>query len=96
MCLYYYPAVKECVAVEVKDTVEEHVPMVYIILKDDVLDEEIAKQSIYDKCLSELKEYEIPKYFQIVEVLPYTQNGKYDFRLLEKQGNKFIESNIKK
>ncbi len=87
-----HPAVKECVAVEVKDAVEEHVPMVYIILKDDVTDKKIAKQSICDKCQSELKEYEIPKYFQIVSELPYTQNGKYDFRLLEKQGNEFVES----
>lgn len=66
--------------------------MVYIILKDDVTDTEIAKQSIYDKCRSELKEYEIPKYFQVITELPYTQNGKYDFRLLEKQGNEFVES----
>ncbi len=87
-----HPAVKECVAVEVKDEVEEHVPMVYSILKDDVTDTETAKQSVYDKCSSELKEYEIPKYFRIVSELPYTQNGKYDFRLLEKQGNEFVES----
>lgn len=87
-----HPMVKECVAVEVKDAVEEHVPMVYIILKDDITDKENAQKSIYDKCLNELKEYEIPKYFQIVEELPYTQNGKYDFRLLEKQGNEFVES----
>lgn len=87
-----HPMVKECVAVEVKDNVEEHVPMVYIILKDDVTDKESAQQDIYDKCSSELKEYEIPKYFRIVEELPYTQNGKYDFRLLEKQGNEFVDS----
>lgn len=90
-----HPAVKECVAVEVKDAVEEHVPMVYIILKDDTADHEAAKQSIYQKCRSELKEYEIPKYFRIVSELPYTQNGKYDFRLLEKQGNEFVEKHTK-
>lgn len=87
-----HPMVKECVAVEVKDTVEEHVPMAYIVLKDDATDKENAKQSIYDKCLNELKEYEIPKYFQIVDELPYTQNGKYDFRTLENHGNEFVES----
>ncbi len=87
-----HPDVKECVAVEVKDEIEEHVPMVYILLKDDVNDTETAKQSIYDKCRSELKEYEIPKHFQIVTELPYTQNGKYDFRRLESQGNEFVES----
>lgn len=86
-----HPDVKECVAVEVKDPVEEHVPMVYIILKSDDINIETAKQSIYQKCCSELKEYEIPKYFRIVKELPYTQNGKYDFRLLEKLGNGFVE-----
>ncbi len=87
-----HSAVKECVAVEVKDSVEEHVPMVYIILKDDVSDKEAVKKSIHHKCTNELKEYEVPKYFQIVTELPYTQNGKYDFRLLEKQGNEFVDS----
>ena len=87
-----HSAVKECVAVEVKDANEEHVPMVYIILKDDVTDTETAKQSIYDKCKSELKEYEIPKHFRIVTELPYTPNNKYDFRLLEQQGNEYVDS----
>lgn len=86
-----HPDVKECVAVEVKDPVEEHAPMAYIILKDNAADPKTAKQSIYQKCRSELKEYEIPKYFQIVRELPYTQNGKYNFRLLEKLGNDFVE-----
>lgn len=87
-----HPSVKECVAVEVEDTIDEHVPMAYIVLKDDVSDEDRVKQSIYEKCHSELKEYEIPKYFQIVESLPYTQNGKYDFRLLEMQGDEYVRT----
>ena len=29
---------------------------------------------------------------QIVTELPYTQNGKYDFRLLEQQGNEYVDS----
>lgn len=87
-----HPAVKECVAVEVKDDIEEHVPMAYIILKDSTADKETIKQSIYDKCRGELKEYEIPKYFRIVTELPYTPNNKYDFRLLEQQGNEYVDS----
>ena len=71
---------------------ESRVPIIMLTAKDDVTDKEFAKQSIYDKCNSELKEYEVPKYFQIVTELPYTQNGKYDFRLLEKQGNEFVDS----
>lgn len=87
-----HPAVKECVAVEVKDNVEEHVPMAYIVLNDNIDDVEKAKQSIYEKCLAELKEHEIPKYFRIVSSLPYTLNNKYDFRLLEQQGNEYVNS----
>ncbi|MCQ2478776.1 MAG: fatty acid--CoA ligase family protein, partial [Clostridia bacterium] len=87
-----HPAVKECVAVEAKDDEEEHVPMAFIVLKDDITDDlEIIKQSILEKCKSELKEYEIPKHFQFIDSLPYTQNGKYDFRLLEKQGNEYVD-----
>lgn len=87
-----HPAVKECVAVEVDDAVEEHVPMAYVVLNDSVVDQSSIKQSILEKCNSELKEYEIPKYLHIVEKLPYTPNGKYDFRLLEKQGNDFVNN----
>ena len=87
-----HPAVKECVAVEVKDEIEEHVPMAYVVLKSDSADRESVKNSILDKCTSELKSYEIPKYIQIVSSLPYTPNNKYDFRLLEKQGNAFVDS----
>ena len=87
-----HPDVKECVTVEVKDEVEEHVPMAYIVLKNGVADAEKAERSIAAKCATELKDYEVPKYFRIVDSLPYTQNNKYDFRLLEKQGNEFVES----
>ena len=90
-----HPAVRECVAVEVNDEEEEHVPMAYIVLKDNGGDEEVHKANIYDKCCRELKEYEIPKYLRFVSELPYTQNGKYDFRLLETQGNKYV-TNIKR
>lgn len=83
--------VKECVAVEVKDEVEEHVPMAFVVLQGDVSKEE-AIQSITEKCKTELKEYEVPKYFRCVDSLPYTQNGKYDFRLLEQMGNEYVDT----
>lgn len=86
-----HPFVKECVAVEVKDEKEEHVPMAFIVLQEGGTSEE-AIQSIVDKCKTELKEYEIPKYFRWVENLPYTPNGKYDFRLLEQMGNEYVDT----
>ena len=88
-----HPAVKECVAVSVKDSDEEHVPMVYITLKDKYknLQEEIEKD-IYVFCEKNLKENEIPKYFRIVEQMPYTPNNKYDFVKLENLGNDYVDS----
>ena len=87
-----YPAVKECVAVEVKDETEGHVPMAFITVKDGVTNsEDEIIEAIKEKCFKELKEYEVPKYFEIVKSLPYTQNNKYDFQKLEKMGNSLIE-----
>jgi len=84
--------VKECVTVSVNDKDEEHVPMAYVVLKNDLnIDEETAKNIILDRCFSELKEYEVPKHIRIVEQLPYTQNNKYDFVALENDGNKYVE-----
>lgn len=90
-----HPAVKECVAVEVEDLEEEHVPMAFIVLNDSEVNKESVIKSILEKCKNELKEYEIPKYIRIVESLPYTQNGKYDFRLLESMGNEIIRKSDK-
>lgn len=87
-----HPAVKECVAVEVNDKEEEHVPMAYIVLKNsNEMNKQNVCDSIIDKCKNELKAYEVPKYFRFVESLPYTQNGKYNFRLLEEQGNEYVK-----
>ena len=83
--------IKECVAVEVNDREEEHVPMAFVILNENVKksDEEII-EDILGKCRKELKEYEIPKHIHITESLPYTPNGKYDFRALERIGNELL------
>lgn len=85
-------SVKECVAVSVKDEAEEHVPMIYVVLKDKYKNlEKEMQDDIYIKCEKELKEYEIPKHFKFVNELPYTQGGKYDFVLLEKLGNEYVD-----
>ena len=87
-----HPAVKECVAVEVKDKDEEHVPMAFVLLNEGYNDETAVISDILKKCEKELKTHEIPKHIKIVQELPYTQNGKYDFRTLEKQGNEYVDS----
>ena len=85
-------AVKECVAVEVKDKEEEHVPMAFVLLNEGYTDKAAIIDDILKKCEKELKAHEIPKHIKIVTELPYTQNGKYDFRALEKQGNEYVDS----
>lgn len=87
-----HSAVKECVAVEVNDPDEEHVPMAYIVLQEGVEDVEAAKCSIREMCIAELKDYEVPKYYRFIDAMPYTPNNKYDFRLLEKLGNDYISN----
>lgn len=78
------PEVKECVVVAVPDETEEQVPIAYVVLKNqNIYDTELIEEDIRNKCISELKEYEVPKYIRIVRKLPYTDNGKYDFLFLE-------------
>lgn len=89
-----HPAVKECVAVEVNDPEEEHVPMAYIVLNGGFDSIEDIKESISDMCSNELKDYEIPKYFRFVDSLPYTSNNKYDFRHLEELGNEYVREHL--
>ena len=84
--------VKECVAVPVIDTIDEHVPMVFITLNENITEDiESVKNIIIEESKKRLKENEFPKYFKIVDSLPYTANGKYDFKLLEKIGNEEIK-----
>lgn len=82
--------VKECIAVEVKDDVEEFVPMAFIVLNTETDNEEEIRNELLEFSKKSLKEYEIPKYFRFVKELPYTQNNKYDFRTLERIGNEFV------
>ena len=89
-----HPYVKECVAVEVPDKEEEHAPMAFVTLSEAASGkaEEEIKAAILQKCERELKAYEVPKYLEILPELPYTQNGKYDFRRLEELGKEKQQS----
>ena len=46
---------------------------------------------IEKKCVEELPDYEVPSYFEQIEEMPYTSNGKHDFRRLEELGNNFVK-----
>lgn len=84
-------AVKECVTVGVNDASELSVPMSFIVLNDDKeYDENIVINELKSLCEKELKDYEVPMYFSVIDAIPYTQNNKQDFRCLEEIGNSQI------
>lgn len=91
------PFVSECITVEVPDKDEEHVPMSFVVLKNNInLEENEAQVLIKESCKDILKENEIPKHIRIVDELKYTDNNKYDFRYYEKIGQEYVESIEKK
>ena len=83
-----HSAVKECVTVGVSGDIELSVPMSFIALNDDKeYDENIVISELKALCEKELKDYEVPLYFSVIDSIPYTQNNKQDFRYLEEIGN---------
>ena len=86
--------IKDCVVVGVPDDKLGNVPMAFIELEDNYSINDVL-EDIKEKCSKTIPQYEIPKYFEQIDEIPYTQNGKHDFRKLEELGNEYIE-NIKK
>lgn len=89
-----HPWVDECIAVQVPDKEDGHVPMAFVIVNENAkaIKESEIRNSILDKCKLELKEYEIPKYFEFLANLPYTQNGKHDYKKLEELGSSIVDN----
>lgn len=86
--------VKDCVVVGVPDLEHEgsSVPMAYVELYPEFTQNfEIVKQKIEDKCNQELPDYEIPKYIENIDKIPY-HNTKHAFKELEEKGKKYVES----
>lgn len=82
------PQVKDVVAVGVPDKEDGAVPMAFIQLKDEYLEEpEKAIEDIKTNCYRVLSDYQVPKYFEIIDQIPY-KNNKQDFSLLEKKERK--------
>ena len=91
------PFVKECIVVGVDDEKYISVPMAFIEFEDNVLISDVM-QAIQRKCEEELPDYEVPTYFEQIDEIPYTGNGKHDFRKLEELGNNIVKerSNVVK
>ena len=88
------PYVKECIVIGVPDKKYVSVPMAFIEFEKDININDVY-DNILEHCKENLPDYEIPSYFEQIDEIPYTTNGKYDFRKLEEFGNKIIESRIR-
>lgn len=85
--------VKDCVVVGVPDIEHEgsQVPMAYVEVYPELVGNfEIIRQKIMEKCVSELPDYEVPKYIKHIDKMPY-QNTKHAFKKLEAMGKEFVE-----
>lgn len=87
------PFVKECVVVGVDDEKFISVPMAFVELEDNVSINDV-QEAIRKKCEEELPDYEIPTYFEQIDKMLYTGNGKHDFRKLEKLGNSIVKERL--
>ncbi len=84
------PYVKECVVVGVVDEKFISVPMAFIELEKDMTIADVYEE-IERKCIEDLPDYEVPSYFEQIDEIPYTSNGKHDFRTLEELGNSIVK-----
>ena len=90
------PFVEECVVVGVNDEKSSSVPMAFIVLKDKSIKFDEVIETIREKCIEELPDYEVPSYFEIIDRIPYTPNDKQDFLSLENMGNDIVKRRILK
>ena len=84
------PYVKECVVVGVDDEKFISVPMAFVELEKDMSIADVY-EDIERKCIEDLPDYEVPSYFEQIDEMPYTSNGKHDFRTLEELGNSIVK-----
>lgn len=86
------PEVKDCVVVGVPDDAELFVPLAYVeLMEENINDFEKIKRKIEKICINELPDYENPKYIVNIDKIPY-HNNKHAFTVLEKMGIEYIES----
>ncbi len=85
-------SVRDCVVVGVIDLEHEgsFVPMAYVEIdsNDDEKKNSIIAE-IMDRCKRELPDYEVPKYVECIEKIPY-KNTKHDFKQLEAMGEEYV------
>lgn len=88
--------VKDCVVVGVPDVEHEEssVPMAFVEVSQELhINNEDVIKLILGKCSSELPDYELPQYIQIIDKIPY-KNTKHDFKHLEEMGHDYVKKNL--
>lgn len=86
-----HPAVKDCVAIGVKDKEMASVPMVFFTMdttKSWNVDEVISQ--IDTICTENLESYKCPSYIICIDEIPYNQSQKQDYKKLEILGNELV------
>ena len=74
--------VKECRAIVQKDDRHGYIPVVFVTIRDDSLQDEMTK-TIYEKIKTELPIYYTPKNIIILDKMPVNANQKIDDHALE-------------
>ena len=84
-----HPAVLDACTVGVSSPYHTHgkYPKSVIVLKDEYKgkEKEIQKE-LEDMCIREFSQRDVPYYYEFKEAIPFTPNGKVDFRRLEDEG----------
>lgn len=91
-----FPFVRECVVVGVEVAENDTVPMAFIELEAQTTGREDALETIKAGCRKALKDYECPKFFEVIEKIPHKENGgKQDFLSLEKMAREIVRNRSK-
>lgn len=84
------PEVRKCIVVGKKDRrhLQGSFPVAYIII--DSSDKDTLIQKAKDYSIDHIIDYAVPEQFFVIEDIPFTANGKIDYRLLEDNANSNI------
>ena len=79
------PIIDQCAVVGVKDDghIQGQLPIAYVVLNNDVILNQDIENYLYKYCEDNIIDYANPKDLVFVKSLPYTQNGKINFKLLK-------------
>ena len=90
------PYVKECVVVGVEIAPNDTVPMAFIEFNEEYKNNGLLLEDIKTECISKLKEYEVPKFYEEIDKIPHKDNGgKRDFIKLNSYAKEIIDNKLK-